>query len=109
MASYTAYEDPEKDQFRIEILRNLDHVINRVQEAIKPHARNTFELLIRLLYDLSKFEGKSSSETFELAVKCFSSTAKFAPNEFRALFSGIEDVKINPVLDDMFQSALKSL
>lgn len=108
MATYTPYSDPDKETFRIEILRNLEYVIDQVEDAINVHARDIFELLTRLLFDLSKDE-KRNEELFQMTGKCLLKSAQSAPKEFRALFSGMEDEQVNPVFDQLYRETFKAL
>lgn len=108
VASYTPYRDHQGEIFRLEILRNLDYVIGEVGEAVQVHARDILELLIRLIYDLSKDVARNE-ELFQLGSACLLKTAKLAPEEFRALFSGMEEEKINPVFDEIFRITLTAL
>ena len=111
---YTEFVDYE---CRKDALENLLVILDLGKERIKFHADVIFELLIRLLYEISQInhsetkniDDEKSNEIFSLASQALLETALLSPDEFRLNFDSIETVSVNESFDKEIHNVLFQL
>ena len=114
ISAYTEFVDYE---CRKDALENLLVILDLGKERIKYHADVIFELLIRLLYEISQnnhsetknIDDEKSKEIFSLASQALLETALLSPNEFRLNFDSIETVSVNESFDKEIHNVLFQL
>ena len=75
-------------------LENLLVIEELCKERVKFHTDVIYELLVRLLYDLSKEDTSSTKhKTFQLASKALELAAKESPEEFRRDFDSFDSLE----------------
>ena len=114
ISAYTEFVDYE---CRKAALDNLLVILDLGKERIKFHADVIFELLIRLLYEISQnnhsetknVDDEKSKEIFSLASQALLETALLSPDEFRLNFDSIETVSVNESFDKETHNVLFQL
>ena len=103
ISSYT--QSITDQQCRIAALENLGKIMESCEERVKFHCDNIFEILIRLLYEIS--QNPSSKELLELVEKNLQKIVILCPEEFALQFEDINEVHVNEVFDrvisDLYQ------
>ena len=103
ISSYT--QSITDQQCRIAALENLRKIMESCEERVKLHCDNIFEILIRLLYEISR--NPSSKELLELVEKNLLKIVVLCPEEFALQFEDINEVHVNDIFDrvisDLYQ------
>ena len=113
ISAYTEFVDYE---CRKDALENLLVILDLGKERIKFHADVIYELLIRLLYEISQNNKnpeknintnvEESEEIFSLAAQALLKAALLSPDEFRLNFDSIETVPVNESFDKEISNVL---
>ena len=108
ISTYTEFTDYE---CRKDALENLLVILDLGKERIKFHADVIYELLIRLLYELSQNDNtekniEESKEIFSLASQALLKAALITPDEFKLNFDSIETVSVNESFDKEIRNVL---
>ena len=113
ISTYTEFGDYD---CRKDALENLLVILDLGKERIKFHADVIYELLIRLLYEISQnnknpekninTKVEESEEIFSLAAQALLKAALLSPDEFRLNFDSIETVSVNESFDKEISNVL---
>ena len=116
ISTYTEFVDYD---CRKDALENLLVILDLGKERIKFHADVIYELLIRLLYEISQNNKnpeknintniEESEEIFSLAAQALLKAALLSPDEFRLNFDSIETVSVNESFDKEIHNVLFQL
>ena len=98
---------------RIDALENLHLMLELCEERVKFHVDIIYEMLVRLLYDLSKIRDDEKSpeqqKCFDLAAEALNKAAQASPEEFRQQFGDNNEIVVNENFDRVISGALQSL
>lgn len=108
VSSYTEVSDPDQEEFRIDILKCTMLVLDLAKERVEFHAKTIFEILVRLLYEVSK-QSTTNNTLYDTTVDCFLKAAIVAPNQFRTLFKGIDETSVNANFDSVMNRTFEAL
>ena len=93
------YSESNNEECRVNCLQALLVVLRLGEARVKFHAKTIFEMLIRLLYETSKSIAVKPNETkahlFDLGSDCLKLSAKYAPDEFKLLCDGMDNLNVN--------------
>ena len=101
------FEGVESVESHIEGLEALHALLKIAEPRVKCHARTIFEMLIRLLYEITKSVKCESDERhqtlFNICAKCLKLSAKFAPDEFKLLCDKMNEIEVNKHFDTVIK------
>jgi len=114
ISSYLDY--PEScgiEDIRIDGLEALQALLQFGKPRVQFHAKTIFEMLLRLLYDITKKMDSSANDNQKLLYsKCselLKLSATFAPSEFILLCDGMEHVKVNEYFDSVIKNVFTEI
>ena len=114
ISSYLAYpESCGPDDGRIDGLEALQVLLQFGKPRVRFHAKTTFEMLLRLLYEITKKMDSSEIENQSLlhdkCCECLILSAELAPDEFKILCDGLDKVQVNKYFDRVIKNVLSVL
>ena len=103
----------ETEEYRVDGLQALDALLKFGKPRIKIHAKQIFEMLLRLLYETSKNLHKDLTENstilHDMCSKCLIFSAEVAPGEFKILCDGMDNVKVNKHFDSVIKTIFNNI
>ena len=111
LGHYLTYTDPYNEETRISSVAAIAYIADVGHERVPSHAREVFEPLIRLLYEVSQLDqGQESNQNlYQASSDCLCLCASLAPREFSNLCFDLDKVKVNPPFDLAVEKAFQSV
>ena len=111
LSSYLVYTDPFDEATRTTSVEAIAYIADVGRQRVPAHAREFFEPLIRLLYEVSRLDHglESNLKLYQACSDCLCLCVSQAPREFAYLCFELDKVKVNPAFDLAIEKAFQKL